>query len=189
MKIREGFVSNSSTTSFTCDACGEVIAYHDSIGYEDIGVVEFKPCGHGLCCNHPDFDEEGVQEKWTAGVVQSLNEEIEYLDKLEGSRWESKEDIQKRSDQMKEALTKSDDFDEFKRAVSSLGYGWRNYLPSTLCPVCSLQELNYDHIMSYVVAKHKLNLSEVHDEIKERFGSFDKFSEWLKEQEKTDENS
>lgn len=56
MKIRKGFVSNSSTTSFTCDACGEIIAYHDSCDYNDLGITQF-PCGHGVCSCTEDTEE------------------------------------------------------------------------------------------------------------------------------------
>jgi len=37
MKTREGFVSNSSTTSFTCQVSGCTEAYHDSCSMEDVG--------------------------------------------------------------------------------------------------------------------------------------------------------
>ena len=41
-------MSNSSTTSFTCDVCGDNEAYHDSLGYEDYW---FNDCvnGHSIC--------------------------------------------------------------------------------------------------------------------------------------------
>ena len=38
MKIRNGFVSNSSSSSFTCDICGETEVIYDGIGDVD-GVV------------------------------------------------------------------------------------------------------------------------------------------------------
>jgi len=37
MKIRTGFVSNSSTTSYTCDLCAHTEAGYDSVGIEDFG--------------------------------------------------------------------------------------------------------------------------------------------------------
>lgn len=56
MKIRQGFVSNSSTTSFTCDVCGRTEAYHDSIHYTDL---DFFKCenGHGLYEEHRIWHE------------------------------------------------------------------------------------------------------------------------------------
>jgi hypothetical protein len=51
MKTRNGFVSNSSTTSFTCDVCGHVEGYHDSLGYSDIGAYGCEN-GHSFCDKH-----------------------------------------------------------------------------------------------------------------------------------------
>lgn len=39
MKIRRGFVSNSSTTSFTCEICGATEAGSDSLSHTDFGFV------------------------------------------------------------------------------------------------------------------------------------------------------
>lgn len=186
MKIREGFVSNSSTTSFTCDACGNVIAYNDNCSLEDYGVITFTPCNHGVCeCNHPDMDDEEIQKKWKAGALAAVKEELEleYAEKQEPNRWNSKENIQNRCDAFKNILEGNfEDFEEFRKAVNDFEYDWRNFMPSTVCPVCTLESLGYDYIIQYVIVKYGLKLGEVENEIKEKFGTFDKFSKWLKEQ-------
>lgn len=58
MKVRNGFVSNSSTSSFLCDFCGENVATYESEGLEDIGMFECMK-GHTLCDIHAldDFSE------------------------------------------------------------------------------------------------------------------------------------
>lgn len=186
MKIRQGFVSNSSTTSFTCEACGDVIAYHDSCSLSDYGVITYQPCEHGVCeCHHPNMDDEKTQKLWKVGTIDALKEELDQLEKTEPNQWYPKEEIDKKILAIKSILETEGtlEFDEFKESVNSIGeYEWSEFMPSTICPICSLEELNSDFIMEYVVAKHKLNLQEVHDEIKERFGTFEKFSEWLKAQ-------
>ena len=70
MKIRKGFVSNSSSCSFTCEVCGHSEAGSDSIGAEEYG---FTHCSyHELCLDclmkeRPEEpDEEQGQEAWDA---------------------------------------------------------------------------------------------------------------------------
>lgn len=66
MKIRHGFVSNSSTSSFLCMVCGNMEAGSDCVGMSDYG---FGACenGHEFCLEHiikevPDSDEDGEIE-------------------------------------------------------------------------------------------------------------------------------
>lgn len=58
MKIRQGFVSNSSSSSFICLVCGDVDAGYD-LSMED---AQFCECtnGHEFCDHHliGDFDYE-----------------------------------------------------------------------------------------------------------------------------------
>ena len=48
MKIRTGFVSNSSSTSFTCEICGRTEQYYDSQSFEDFDFVRCEN-EHGFC--------------------------------------------------------------------------------------------------------------------------------------------
>jgi hypothetical protein len=50
MKIRKGFVSNSSSSSFICDVCGETAGGMDMY-LEDVAMIECV-CGHIMCENH-----------------------------------------------------------------------------------------------------------------------------------------
>jgi len=186
MKIREGFISNSSTTSFTCDACGEIHAFHDSIGFEDMGIIQYS-CGHGVCCEKPNMDDENVQKKWEQGVRQALKEKQEDFKNTEPNRWQSAEDIQNEISKIQKVLN-TEEFSSFKEKLRDLGYRWRDYYPSSLCPVCSLDSINNDYVFDYVIAKFQLNLNEIHKEIKSKFKNFTEYKEWIKSQEKQSEN-
>jgi hypothetical protein len=183
MKIREGFISNSSTTSFICDACGEVQAFPDSIGFEDMGIIEYS-CGHGVCCEKPNMDDEDVQKKWEHGVRQALKEEQEDLKSRKPNRWQSAEDIQKEILKIQKVL----DIKDPKEFRANLFGSWTSYKPSSLCPVCSLESINNDYVFDYIIAKFQLNLGEIHKEIKSRFKNFAEYKEWINSQENKDEN-
>lgn len=64
MKIRTGFVSNSSSSSFTCMKCGEAFEGWDG-DYNDVEQVECRN-GHNFCSNCVDLpeDEEDSDYKW-----------------------------------------------------------------------------------------------------------------------------
>lgn len=57
MKIRKGFVSNSSTSSYTCDVCGETVAERDLC----LSEAEMFSCakGHTVCNEHRIGEYEG----------------------------------------------------------------------------------------------------------------------------------
>ena len=50
MKIRTGFVSNSSSSSFVCEVCGDVESGYD-VGARDVGFYECEH-GHEFCASH-----------------------------------------------------------------------------------------------------------------------------------------
>jgi len=79
MKIRTGFVSNSSSSSFTCSVCGETYSGMDT-SPSDFEMFECKN-GHYICDEHkieltdkqkekilkqeaPDIEGEDLDEKW-----------------------------------------------------------------------------------------------------------------------------
>lgn len=64
MKIRDGFVSNSSTTSFTCQVCGHTEAYSDCISLGEAGGCRCEN-GHVMCLEHR-LDPDGDRYRVTA---------------------------------------------------------------------------------------------------------------------------
>ena len=51
MKIRDGFVSNSSSSSFVCEICHAAQEISDSCAIEEVGFCECKN-NHVICTEH-----------------------------------------------------------------------------------------------------------------------------------------
>ena len=78
MKIRIGFVSNSSSSSFICQVCNkEKIGMDDSL-YTDLGLIKC-PNGHILCERHCKAEAKKQNKKY------KRKKEIEKLDNFDGS--------------------------------------------------------------------------------------------------------
>jgi len=60
LKIRKGFVSNSSSSSFICDVCGEAVSGMDM----SLDEAEMYECenGHTFCRDHAT-DKDELEEK------------------------------------------------------------------------------------------------------------------------------
>ena len=72
MKTRNGFVSNSSTTSFTCEICGAKEAGSDCVDMEEYGFCNCEN-GHTICLDHrkkPQTDDE--LESYNNKIIASL---------------------------------------------------------------------------------------------------------------------
>jgi hypothetical protein len=60
MKIRNGFVSNSSTSSFICDVCGEEYTGWDASPFDSNYDCSVCENGHNICNEHlnGDYDKD-----------------------------------------------------------------------------------------------------------------------------------
>jgi len=76
MKVRRGFVSNSSSSSFTCQVCGEVNSGWDA-DIEDMGMVQCIN-GHTMCTGHV-LDKDDFKE-WLEKREELNDEESDKYD-------------------------------------------------------------------------------------------------------------
>lgn len=59
-------------------------------------------------------------------------------------------------------------------------YEGRYSLDQKFCPICQLEVMNDSDFMSYTSKKYDIDKNKLLAEIKEQFGTYDKFREWLK---------
>ncbi len=79
MKIRKGFVSNSSSSSFICEVCGEDVSGMD-IGLAEAEMVECKG-GHTFCEGHQS--ESVLTEEQMKKVLDEQGVELDEDDDIE----------------------------------------------------------------------------------------------------------
>lgn len=160
MKIRVGFVSNSSSSSFVCSICGEEVSGYD-MSLEDAGM---KQCVNNHCwCDSHDEDEKGETTAQDRKQIIMKKEAFSYLD----------EDDQ-------EEFKKMTDDDEIIDFIEShdLAEDERYELPEEDCPICQFKILETQDIATYLMKTVKKE-SELRAELKSKFKTYAKFLNFI----------
>ena len=158
MKTRNGFVSNSSSSSFTCDVCGHNVAGYD-MSFEDI-CMWMCSAGHYFCDSHKLDISPTVEEMREELILGSYPEE-----KKEPFRLAKDEDIPK--------LFEEFEFNEGGTARYETMKCW--------CPVCQITSLPPKEMLKYLLVTSQKTKQEVCAEIKEKYGDYQSFRKAMKE--------
>ena len=154
MKIRLGFVSNSSSSSFTCLVCGHNKCGQD-LGLEDAGM--YHCCnGHIFCDSHLAKKDITIKEK--RDELLRLNDEQD-------------EEIAKMSD--------SEIEEEFEKLNKDdyVGGGTQRYeTMKALCPICNLVSVPDDALVDYLLKKIGTTREKVLHEICEHYTNFEELA-------------
>jgi len=127
MKIRNGFVSNSSSSSFVCDICGASEVIYDGEGGENYLNCEH---GHSLCATHVKNQKKTVEQ-----LRQLL------IDDAKG--WMKPEELERETAEINE-MSK----EELEEAWYEVNSG---ELLESECPICSFKTLTNDDLMDYLL--------------------------------------
>jgi len=167
MKIRNGFVSNSSSSSFICDVCG-----HDESGYDmtinEAGMVE---CEHGhIFCECHLIGGEKSYEKIREEFFKrdDINEVIsDFVD--------SEEEVEDFINELKEDI---DNFTEFydDRIVGD----YDEYVPIEKCPLCSFKSISDEDFISFLKKDKEITKESIVKEISLKFKDYQEFKDWKK---------
>ena len=142
MKIRNGFVSNSSASSFTCDLCGQT-----ETGW-DLGPTTFCDNGH-------DFCEECMEP---SNIIPYLQELLDQGEKaiVEAYGPETLEDL--KEDAIEKTITIDDFYDYW--------LGGDPQFPESMCPICNFEIPCERDIAKYLSKTTDITRDEVFVEIK-----------------------
>lgn len=166
MKIRNSFVSNSSSTSFTCNACGENVIGRD-MGLSEAEMFECEN-GHTIC-------EYRCSKDWRDGLTEeNTNKFIE--EKFDETKKSEKKYREDSNYSMYYGSRKMPTDEEIRADLQrEFREEYRNSVPKEFCPVCNFKVVSrYDHI-PYVCYKLGIKRSDIPNMIKDEFSSYEDF--------------
>lgn len=150
MKIRLGFVSNSSSSSFICSVCGNIESGMD-MSLSDAGMVECVN-EHTLCTAHLSEDELTAEVKRKA----LLTDEFLSVESRNKIRLMEDEEIE-------------------ERWAERGGH----YYPEEYCPICQFKALDATEALSYLKKKHSYTDDTILLELKTQFKVYEEFHNYL----------
>jgi len=158
MKTRNGFVSNSSSSSYVCDVTGEAFEVQDSC-FRDAGLSQCK-AGHYFQTQFlipftPEYPTREVMWAKLESVTDSKRECLRY-------REMHLLDIQK-------AYAK-----KFLNARND------DYASPQECPLCSMAKIKDTHLVNYLLKKQGITREKLIAQIREEFTTnFSAFERWI----------
>ncbi|RLD64329.1 MAG: hypothetical protein DRJ01_01025 [Bacteroidetes bacterium] len=180
MKIRTGFVSNSSSSSFICDVTGEIESGMD-MSYTD---AEMSCCerGHTFSNYLAVCSIKNLSDETKIRLVAENN--IDFEDSQEKS-YELRKEEKKEKELLfinengaAELVRRFDDDEDYNEEIQN-GYN----IPSEMCPICMFKELSLDDVKAFLYRKLNMTKKEVVEDIKSQFDNYDEFKAYLTEKE------
>ena len=167
MKIRNGFVSNSSTSSFTCDICG-----YNEAGY-DLSLSDINMCS---CENGHTFCEDEMKVEFGSEEFKLLIlncEEYKYNKNIkEEFKKRFNKDIKDSTEEERKLFVEDDILEDVRYEV-------RYETPPSICPCCNFDNISKNDLKKYFFKKHNMTNEKLSKEIKEKFNNYNQFKEWI----------
>lgn len=172
MKIRNGFVSNSSSSSFVCDACGT-----DYDGYDgDYGDIRHLNCcnGHNLCsdCEIGEDTPRLSIEQMREILIQENSGNSGYIKLLSRARDSEITELYT-SEFGDEDETDDDSFDD------GCDIGVKR------CPICQYTEMREIDAINYLLIQGGITKSELLKKMKSDFPNYADLKKFLSQKQGT----
>jgi uncharacterized protein len=166
MKIRKGFVSNSSSSSFLCEICGAMESGYDVCASE-LGFAEL-PCGHTICesevlnLSDDEFAKLAV-ENWKQKIEDS-KQKLNIADEKNKSNAQFYVDYNcERLSQIESIIQEGDSVKDNYRDIND-----ERYLIQQ-CPICTNKVILDKDLLQYVLKKFNADKKEMVAEMQSKF--------------------
>ena len=155
-------MSNSSSSSFTCEICGETFSGWDG----DYGEVEEYCCknSHYMCSACVDLEE-----------LLTLDDLLKYWEAFKHYDWL---DAEYRRD-IEEAIVEQDKDLLYELLIADGDYDYYDLEPE-ICPCCNFKTVAYQDMETYLLTVVGKNWNMVRDEMKQKFKNYKEFEEFKK---------
>lgn len=170
MKIRQGFVSNSSSSSFICVICGNVESGWD-LSLSDVNMRQ--------CINGHEWHEGCVENKTEVSDIEKIQYLKEFAEAEYNKKWYPKWVAAINSCNSLQEL--EDDFDEYDAMCAELLDD--NYdVPEFNCPVCRLDVITEKDALLYLMKVNSYKtVEDVLVHVKNDFTSYVDFRKYITE--------
>lgn len=158
MKTRNGFVSNSSSSSYVCDITGEAFEVQDAC-FRDAGLAQCE-AGHYfqtrfLVPYTPSYPTKEVMLNSLCEVTDSKRECLRFLEmnEFELQQAYAKKFLNSRKD---------------------------DYVRPQECPLCTMNKVRDTHLVTYLLKKQGITREQLIAQIREEFtNNFPAFERWI----------
>lgn len=158
MKTRNGFVSNSSSSSFTCDICGNDVSGMDM----SLSEAEMIRCEnqHTICESHARAEEPTVEMK------------REYLIKrLKNYTWKKPDELAKDREEIL-AMTENRVEEKYDDYSYDGGHQCR-------CPICNFEKLDVSEGLKFLLKKNGMTPEQLAQQMGQEFKTYDVFLDYI----------